>query len=68
MIKGINKVIQESKNIIQKDRSTWIELYYSFSENAVNTSGGKGFYKVTDLILPNNENDIIEVVERFKRL
>jgi len=67
-MKNTYKVAVLSKNINNGDRSTWLPLYYSFKENAVYTSDGKGRMFVTNLINPNTETDIEEAVERWKRL
>lgn len=67
-MRNISNVVKKSKNIICKDRSTWIPLYYSFANDAVYTSEGDGRMLVTKLINPNEAADIIEAVERWKRM
>ena len=66
-MKNIKAVVKKSQNIIQTDRSTWVRLYYSPTKDTVYTSEGEGRFHVTNLINPNTEEDIKEVVERWKR-
>ena len=67
-MKNIEKVSEMSKNIVTRDRSTWLPLFYSFGENAVYTIPGNDRFHVTDLINPNTPEDIENAVERFKNL
>lgn len=45
-----------------------LPLYYSFSENEVYTNPGEDRLLVTNLINPNDPEDIIEVVNRWKMM
>ena len=45
-----------------------IPLYYSFDTNGVYTTPANDRFYITALINPNEESDIIEVIERWKRL
>ena len=67
-MKGIKEVVKKSQSINQADHSTWIKLYYDFSSNTVSMKETKGNCFVTNLINPNTEADIIEAIERWKRL
>lgn len=67
-MKGIDAIVKKSQSIICEDRSTWIDLYYNFESDTVYTKAGKDRFKVTSLINPNTPDDIIEAVERWKRM
>lgn len=67
-MKGLKTIVKKSQNIINQDRTTWIKLYYDFSTDTVSTKQTKDNFYITQLINPNTEDDIVEVVERWKRL
>lgn len=67
-MKNVNNVVKKSQNIINKDRSTWLPLYYSFEKDSVYTTAADGRFLVTNLINPNGFEDIIKVVEHWKRI
>jgi hypothetical protein len=67
-MKGLKTIARKSQNINQRDRSTWIKLYYDFSTDTVSMKATKNNCMVTQLINPNTEEDIKEAVERWKRL
>lgn len=58
-MKNVKKVAAESK--------MGTKLYYDFATDRVNTSGRVGHY-VTTLLRKNTEKEIIDAVERWKRL
>lgn len=72
-IKGADAVAQASQNINQRDRRTWITIYYDVHNNVVMTEDDyrqladkSGVYKVTDLINPNTAMDVEFAVRRWK--
>ena len=65
---GISAIAKKSQSILCEDRTTWIDLYYSFKLNTVYVKPGKDRHKVTTLINPNTPDDIIEAVERWKMM
>ena len=67
-MKGLKTIAKKSQNIVNRDRSTWIKLYYDFSTDTVTTKETSDNFFVTQLINPNSEEDIVEVIERWKRL
>lgn len=67
-MKGLKAVAKKSQNIKQTDRSTWIKIYYDFASQTVSTKQTDNNCYVTQLINPNTEADIIEAIERWKRL
>lgn len=67
-MKGLKTIVKKSENIKSNDRSTWIKIYYDFESNTVSTKKTENNCFVTHLINPNTEADIIEAVERWKRL
>lgn len=67
-MKNINNVVKKSQSIVCGNRSTWLPLYYSFEKDSVYTSAADGRFLVTTLINTNTSKDIIEAVERWKRL
>jgi hypothetical protein len=67
-MKGLKTVVEKSQNIKQTDRSTWLKLYYDFKTKAVSTRHTTNNCFITQLINPNTEADIIEAIERWKRL
>lgn len=58
-MKNVKKVARESR--------MGTKLYYDVYEDRVNTSGRTGKY-VTTLLRQNTEKEIIDAVERWKRL
>lgn len=67
-MKNTKTIADASKNIITRDRNTWITIYYSISEDAVYTEPTNNAIKVSELINPNTEQDIIDLVEWWKKL
>ena len=61
-MKGLKKLSKMTESIIQKDRSTWIPLYYSIREDTVFASEGEGRFFITTLINKNSPKDIEETV------
>lgn len=64
-MKNAAKVSEKSKNIVTRDRSTWLPLFYSFKDDAVYTIPGNDRFHVTDLINYNTVEDISSAVTRF---
>ena len=68
-MKNLKKVSEQSKNIVTRDRSTWLPLFYSYEEDAVYTTPSVGLFNtrfhVTNLINPNTPKDIEDAVNRF---
>lgn len=67
-MKNLKQVSKASQNINSRDRLTWLTLFYSYEKDSVYTTSGQGRYKVTDLINPNTEKDIQDIVAAWKRL
>lgn len=67
-MKNVKQVAERTNNIISRDRSTWITLYYSIQDDAVYAEPINGTHKVCDLLNPNTEQDIIDTIEWWKRL
>ena len=67
-MKGLKTIAKKSQNIVNYDRATWIKIYYDFATDTVTTKQTNDNFFVTQLINPNSEADIKEVVERWKRL
>ena len=67
-MKNVSNVVKKSQSILCEDHSTWIPLYYSFEKDSVYTTSANDRFLVTTLINPNTSKDIIEAVERWKRL
>lgn len=64
-MRNITRLVKLSQNATPQHR---IPLYYSFETNGVYTKPANDRFYVTALINPNEEADIIEVIERWKRL
>lgn len=67
-MKNARRIAEMTHNIIQKDLSTWITLYYSIEKDAVYCTPGEGRYKVCRLLNVNTEKDIEEAVDFWKKL
>ena len=64
-MKNVERIADDSKMVCP---IASLPLYYSIKEDAVFTEPGKDRFFVTHLINPNEPEDIIEVVERWKNL
>lgn len=65
-ITGIQPLLNKTKNIIPRDRSTWVDLYYNVEEHKVYTTPGEGRYKLTTYLNPNvTKEDVIYDVNYF---
>lgn len=67
-MKNVSNVVKKSQSILCDDRPTWLPLYYSFKTDSVYTTSANDRFLITTLINPNTSKDIIEAVERWKRL
>ena len=67
-MRGLKAIVNKSQAIKQADRATWIKIYYDFETKAVSTKQTDNNCFVTTLINPNTEENIIEAIERWKRL
>ena len=67
-MKGIKRIVDLTNKINQKDKSTWVTLYYSFDTDSVYSDPRPGAYRICELINPNTRKDIIDTVEWWKRL
>ena len=67
-MRGLSEVSKKSQSIVQRDRETWVPVYYSIQKDSVSTTEGEDRYYVTDLIRPNSPEEIRETVERWKRM
>ena len=64
-MRNIKKVADKSKVVCP---NMILPLYYSIKNDAVYFQPGNDRFFVTNLINPNEPKDIIEAVERWKRL
>ena len=67
-MRNLKRIAELTNRINQKDRSTWVTLYYSIEKDAVYSTPTDGAYKVCDLINRNTPKDIEDTVEWWKRL
>lgn len=67
-MKNLSIVVKKSQTILCEDWSTWLPLYYSVDKDAVYTTASDDRVLVTKLINPCSADNIIEAVERWKRL
>lgn len=61
-MKNIKNVVKQSQ---KANPQHWIPLYYDFVTKGVYTTPGPERGLVTHLINPNNEEDILQVVDRW---
>lgn len=66
-MKGLKDIANKSNNIIPKDRTTWVNVYYSLTEDKVYDKPGDGRYLVCYLINPNTPEEVQEAVEDWKK-
>ena len=66
-MKGLTTLANKSNKINQKDRTTWVYVYYSLTEDKVYDKDGEGRYLVCYLINPNTPAEIQEAVEDWKK-
>lgn len=72
MIKGINEIANASKSIVQKNRSTWLDIYYDAKDNQVITKAQyelkddkERCYFLTSLIRECSEKEVAVTVRRM---
>lgn len=65
---GLKQLADATKNIIQKDKSTWIPLYYSVVEDSVYMNPGDGRYFLTNLLNECTEEEVEESVHYFMNM
>lgn len=70
-LNGVDKVAQASQNIVQKNRNTWLPIYYDIKNKTVLTEDDykklkdkTHIFKVTELIKPNTAEEIERVVNK----
>ena len=57
---GVKELLKKTKKIMQKDKSTWVDMYYNVKEHRIYTEPGEGRYKLTTYINPNvTEKDVL---------
>ena len=64
-MKNVLEIARRSNDIVAKDISTWITVYYSAKEDAVYMEPGKDRLAVTRLIYPHTPQEIEEAVEKY---
>lgn len=64
-MKGLKTIVKQSKSIITRDRSTWMPLYYSITDDTVSTTEKPGYILITRLISENSEADIKAIINQF---
>lgn len=64
-MKGLSAVAKATKNTSSSNRASWVKLYYSFDTDTVYTKAGEERFYVTDLINPQDGNDVRKAVERW---
>ncbi len=67
-MKGLKTVVKKSQHIEQTNWSSWLPIYYDFATDTVSIRPTNNNCYITKLIRPNTEEDIIEAIERWKRL
>lgn len=67
-MKNLKRIAELTKQIDQKDRCTWVKLYYSIEKQAVYDRPGDGRLYVTDLINVNTPKDVQDAVEWWLRM
>ena len=67
-MKNLEKIARLTQNINQKDRSTWVKLYYSIEKHTVYDRPGDGRFFVCDLISENKPEDVQEAVDFWLKL
>lgn len=67
-MKNLDRIAELSKRINQKDKTTWIKLYYNIEKKAVYDRPGKDRFFVCDLIRDNSPEDIKEAVNFWLKL
>lgn len=63
-MKNAQRIATMTKKINSRDRSSWIDLYYSIEEDAVYTTPKEGRTLITRLINPNTKDEIVQTVVR----
>ena len=61
-MKGLKAVSDATQKIIQKDKSTWVPLYYNVTEQAVYMKEGEGRVLLTHFINPVTPKEVEETV------
>ena len=67
-MKNLKRIAELTKSIVQKDRSTWVNLYYSIEKHTVYDRPGDGRLYVCDLINVNTPKDVQEAVEDWLKM
>lgn len=67
-MKGLAAIAKKSQNINQKDKSTWVWLYYSLKEDKVYDKPADDRWLVCYLINPHTPKQVQEAVEEWKKL
>ncbi len=64
-MKGLNEISEATKQINQRDRTTWLDLYYSIKDDTAYTTAGEGRFFITKLINYNQPQDIHYIIDKF---
>lgn len=67
-MKNLDRIAKLTHGIVQKDRSTWVKLYYSIEKRTVYDRPGEGRFYVTDLINVHTPKDVQETVEDWLKM
>ena len=67
-MKNVKRIVELTNRINQKDKSTWVTLYYSFDTDSVYSKPREGAYRVCELINPHTEKDVIDTIDWWKKL
>ena len=67
-MRGLANIVKKSQDIICEDWSTWLPIYYDFDTKTVSAKQTANNCYVTKLINPCTKEDVIEAIERWKRL
>ena len=59
---GTKEISDATQRIVQKDKSTWVPLYYSIREHRVYMEGGNGRYFLTTFLNPATPEEVEETV------
>ena len=72
-VKGIKAVAKASQKINQRNKRTWLSIYFDIDNNKVITGAEyeqldnqDGCFKLTELIRPCTEEEVEQTVNRFR--
>lgn len=67
-MKGLERIAQLTQKIDQKDRTTWVMLYYSIEDHEVFDKPGDNRLFVAELINKHTPEEVKEAVEDWLKM